>query len=282
MFNLFRGAMEMVDLLNVSPQDISAALLMRRKILRDQLPNIVKTLDSESESIAPKVQKMKGKNDIIKEEISKHKINRDSLQNEARVILNEIKTIHEELTNSGTMINLDPKWKKERMWEELEDIEFKIETMALDQKAERKMIDARKKILFQNEEWLRERKNSNPKMAIYIEKRKKMNSLYKNADKSHQEMIKRVKKGEPIHQKYIALRDEYIDINRQKDRAKELLKNSDRDIAFWENLGSEGLDNLMGPANQVKSGGVSSFVSKRKVGDNVKFKNNKKMEVEEE
>ena len=36
------------------------------------------------------------------------------------------------------MINLDPKWKKERMWEELQDIEFKIQTMALDQNLKKK------------------------------------------------------------------------------------------------------------------------------------------------
>ena len=263
--------MEIDALLNVTPQEIAEQLLTRRKVLREQLPNIIKTLDGESESLSPKVIKLKEKNDKNKIEISRHKERRDGLQTEARVLLDEIKLIQEELSNSGNMINLDPKWKKERMWEELQDIEFKIQTMALDQKSEKKMIEARKRILQQNEEWLKERKVSNPKMAIYIEKRKKMNALYKDADKSHLEMIKRVQKGEPIHAKYIVTKDEFIDINRQKDRAKELFKNSDRDVLFWENKISGGLEDLLQPANDVKNGSPSTFVSKNKLINKIKL-----------
>ncbi|MBT5613352.1 MAG: hypothetical protein HOJ64_00575 [Euryarchaeota archaeon] len=263
--------MEIDALLNVTPQEIAEQLLTRRKVLREQLPNIIKTLDGESESLSPKVLKLKEKNDKNNIEISKYKGLRDGLQTEARVLLDEIKLIQEELSNSGNMINLDPKWKKERMWEELQDIEFKIQTMALDQKSEKKMIEARKKILQQNEEWLKERKFSNPKMAIYIEKRKKMNLLYKDADKSHLEMIKCVQKGEHIHAKYILLKDEFIDINRQKDRAKELFKNSDRDVLFWENIISGGLEDLLQSANDVKNGSPSTFVSKKKSINKIKL-----------
>ncbi|MFQ3321282.1 MAG: uncharacterized coiled-coil DUF342 family protein [Candidatus Thalassarchaeaceae archaeon] len=282
MVYLIRRAMEIGALLNVTPQEIAEQLLTRRKVLREQLPNIIKTLDGESESLSPKVIKIKEKNDKNKNEISKYKELRDGLQSEARVLLDEIKLIQEELSNSGNMINLDPKWKKERMWEELQDIEFKIQTMALDQKSEKKMIEARKKILQQNEEWLKERKVSNPKMTIYIEKRRKMNSLYKEADKSHLEMIKRVQKGEPIHAKYILLKDEFIDINRQKDRAKELFKNSDRDVLFWENIISEGLDDLLQHANRVKEGSASTFVSKKKLINKIKLSKPKIKEAEEE
>jgi uncharacterized coiled-coil DUF342 family protein len=179
------------------------------------------------------------------------------------------------------MVNLDPKWKKERMWEELEDIEFKIQTVALDQNAEKKMISARKRILQQNEEWLKERKNSNPGMATYIEKRKKVNLLYKSADKAHSEMIKRVQKGEPIHAKYILLREEFIDINRQKDRAKELLTKSERDILYWENVILSGYDELLKSNKKVEAGGASTFVSKKKKIKKINKIISKK-EVEEE
>ena len=109
-----------------------------------------------------------------------------------------------------------------------------------------------------------------------------MNSLYKEADKSHLEMIKRVQKGDPIHAKYILLKDEFIDINRQKDRAKELFKNSDRDVLFWENIISEGLDELLQHANSVKEGSPSTFVSKKKSINKVKLTKPIIKEAEEE
>ena len=84
-------------------------------------------------------------------------------------------------------------------------------------------------------------------------------------------MIKRVQKGEPIHAKYIVTKDEFIDINRQKDRAKELFKNSDRDVLFWENIISEGLDDLLQHANRVKEGSASTFVSKKKLINKIKL-----------
>ena len=150
------------------------------------------------------------------------------------------------------MINLDPKWKKERMIEELEEIEFNIQTVALDHKAEKKMIDARRNIIRQNELWLKERKSSNPQMAEFIEKRKKMNSLYKAADKEHKEMIKNVNLGEPVHAKYMARKTELVDIERQRDRARQLLKNLDRDISYWENTILDGFDELMTLALKVQ------------------------------
>jgi len=267
-------------LLSVTPEEIVAALLIRRKALKDQLPNIIKNLDNESEALIPKLTKMKEKNEKIKIKISEIKKRRDVHQKEAGEIWGKIKLIQNELIESGNMISLDPKWKKERMTEELEEIEFNIQTVALDHKAEKKMIDARRNIIRQNELWLKERKSSNPQMADFIEKRKKMNTLYKAADKEHREMIRNVNLGEPVHAKYIAIKKELVDINRQNDKAKRLLKNLDRDISYWENIILDGFDELMTLAKKVQQGKESSFASNK----NKKAKNdinNIKMEEEE-
>ena len=130
--------MDTESLLSVTPEEIAKTLLIRRKALKDQLPNIIKNLDNESEALAPKLAKIKEKNEKIKEKISEIKKRRDNNQKEAGEIWKEIKDIQNELTESGNMINLDPKWKKERMMEELEEIEFNIQTVALDHKAEKK------------------------------------------------------------------------------------------------------------------------------------------------
>jgi hypothetical protein len=165
------------------------------------------------------------------------------------------------------------------MIEELEEIEFNIQTVALDHKAEKKMIDARKNIIRQNELWLKERKSSNPQMADFIEKRKKMNSLYRAADKEHREMIRNVNLGEPVHAKYISKKTELRDINRQRDRAKQLLKNLDRDISYWQNTILDGFNGLMTLANKVEQGGVSSFASNK--NKKIKANINQNMEGEE-
>jgi hypothetical protein len=58
--------METDTLLRVTPKEIAESLLLRRRVLKEQLPNIVKTLDGEGESLSPKVKKIKEKNETIK------------------------------------------------------------------------------------------------------------------------------------------------------------------------------------------------------------------------
>ena len=82
-------------------------------------------------------------------------------------------------------------------------------------------------------------------------------------------MIKNVNIGEPVHAKYIARKTELVDIERQRDRAKQLLKNLDRDILYWENTILDGFDELMTLAIKVHQGGMSSFASNK----NKKVKN---------
>ena len=71
------------------------------------------------------------------------------------------------------MIRLDPNWAKERLEERLIDIENRIETQALDHKAERKLISIRSSLLKENEKWLQDRRDSNPLMVEYVSKRRK-------------------------------------------------------------------------------------------------------------
>ena len=51
-------------LLSVTPKEIAEALLIRRKALKDQLPNIVKNLDNEAEALTHKLNKIKEKNEF--------------------------------------------------------------------------------------------------------------------------------------------------------------------------------------------------------------------------
>ena len=200
-----------------------------------------------------------------------------------------VKESREKLIQNDGMINLDPSWKKEKMFEEIEDIEKKIQTSALDHKAERKLLDRRKKLIEENDKWLKQRRDLNPEMVTYIDARREMNSLYRLADKSHRNMLDGVEKAQPQHEKQKKIRDELREIRRQLDRARELLSQSDKAVEHWERrldkgfgeLG-DGFKDLLSAQRKVAEGGDSSFARKKTSSKKTKKSlNNKKKEEEE-
>ena len=108
--------------------------------------------------------------------VAEMKAERDSSQAVARSKLSEVKESIE-LLKEGRDGKSDPEWKKLKLLEELEDIEEKIETSALDHKEEGKLIAKRRKLIEKNEKWLKDRRESNPEMAKYVESRKTMISI---------------------------------------------------------------------------------------------------------
>ena len=258
-------------LLSVSPTDMAKALLARRQMLKDQLPTVIRTLEAEEESLAPKVERAVNSHRTSNTKVSELKSNRNEAQKKAGEFLKQVKYSQEKLISSGGMVNLDPTWVKEKLLEELEEIEEKIQVSALDHKAEKKLIDRRKKLIEKNENWLKERRDSNPEMTIYIEARQKMSEYYREADKAHQVMLVKVKKAQPLHEKQFILTNELREIRRQLDRAKELMAQSERTISYWERrltdgfgeLGSDFSDLLIAQ-QKVASGGNSSFARNKK------------------
>ena len=164
------------------------------------------------------------------------------------------------------MISLDPKWKKMMLLEQLEEIESKIQTSAVDHKSERKLLEERRALISENDKWIRDRKDSNPEMAEYLEKNKEMSKLFKKADKAHSQMIGAVSKAQPLYEKLTIASSEIREIRSQLDRAKELLAQSDKAIEYWEKRIENGFGDL-GPGfrdllkrqKNVDTGGRSSF-----------------------
>ena len=259
------------DLMAVRPDDLAHALLNRRKILKDSLPDVIRTLEAEDEIIKPRYDRSKIRFEKINGDIKNLKENRDKCQKGASDILNSIRKIEERLTENGKMINLNPKWKREKVEKSLEILEKNIQTRALDQISERKMLEERKKIIDENDAWLKNRKNANPEMLEYIENRKEMSKLFKKADKFHREMIVKVEKAQPLYEKQKSEGDELREIRSQLDRARELLSQSDRAITHWERRLSEGFDdlgpgfpNLLESMKMVEAGMPSTFAKKGK------------------
>jgi uncharacterized coiled-coil DUF342 family protein len=258
-------------LLAVTPEELSQALLLRRQVLKEELPNVIRTLEAEEESLEPRVQRIVTSHRSTNDKVSELKKKRNRAQKDAGAVLGEVRGARDSLAVSGKMVNLDPHWKKEKLLDELEQIENSIQTSALDHRAERKLLDRRKKLLEENDRWLKSRRESNPEMATFIDSRSKMNTLYRKADNAHRKMIEIVEKAQPMYEKKVALTAELREIRRQLDRAKELLAQSDYAIAHWErrlkdgfgDLG-RGFPDLMAANTRVSNGGRSSFARSSK------------------
>jgi len=256
-------------LLKVKPVELAQSLLNRRRMLSDSLPGVIRNLEAEEDSLVPKLEKQANAHRQANERVAELKQVRDEAQREAGKIIVEVKSIREGLMEGGGMVSLDPQWKKEQLFEKLEEIEQKIQTSALDHKSEGKLLNQRKKLLEENELWLIDRKESNPEMTLFIEKRREMAKFYKSADKAHKGMLGAVEKAQPLYEKKAALAAELIEVKSQLDRAKELLSQSDKAIKHWERRLSEGFGDL-GPgfpdllrdSRRVSNGGASSFAGK--------------------
>ena len=276
------------ELLSVSPEEMAKSLLARRQLLKEQLPTVIRTLEAEEQNLAPKAKKALENNKNINSKVSDLKEERNKAQKKANELLKIVKESREKLIQSDGMINLDPSWKKEKMLEEIDDIEEKIQTSALDHKAERKLLDRRKKLIEENDKWLKQRRDLNPEMVTYIDARREMNSLYRLADKSHRKMLDGVEKAQPHHEKQQKIREDLREIRRQLDRARELLSQSDKAVEYWERrldkgFGelADGFKDLLSAQRKVAEGGDSSFARKKSNKKEKILLDNKKKEEEE-
>ena len=267
--------MDTSELMRATPDELASALLNRRMLLKDSLPGVIRNLEAEEDALSPKVDRMKKAFDEANDKVVKFKANRDECQTLAGTLIPDVKRIREKLNDSGGMISLDPKWKKMRLLEQIEEIENKIQTSALDHKSERKLLEKRRALISENDKWIRDRKDSNPEMAEYLEKNREMSKLFKKADKEHSLMMGAVTKAQPLYEKMTSASEEIREIRSQLDRAKELLAQSDKAIDYWEkriengfgDMGPGFRDLLKGQKN-VDMGGSSSFAKRsRKLKD---------------
>ena len=258
--------MDTGELMQVGPNELAEKLLKRRIMLKDSLPGVIRNLEAEEDSLSPKVERMKRSFQDSNSKVAELKKERDLFQREAGKLIPEVKEIRESLNKSGGMISLDPKWKKRRLLEQIEEIEDKIQTSALDHKSERKLLEQRRSLISENDKWVKDRKDSNPEMAKYLDSNRKMSELFKKADKAHSKMIESVSKAQPMYKKLSESSGELKEIRSQLDRARELLSQSDNAIEYWEKrleLGfgdiGPGFRDLLRARKIVEEGGRSSF-----------------------
>tara|TARA_B100000700_G_scaffold166058_1_gene183595 strand:- start:1482 stop:2330 length:849 start_codon:yes stop_codon:yes gene_type:complete len=258
---LFRNtfSMDLKALLSLEAEELAKKILERRQFLSEALPDIESRMAADADELAPKVEKLRLARDTASNKVADLKKRRNEAQTEARVLLQQSRELREVIEKSGGMKNLDPKWAKEKLEEQLEEIEDQIEKKALSLNDERKLLSKRKQLLRKNADWLNQRKKDNPEIADYVEVSKKMNKLFTLANKLHQEMLTYVEKNEPIHAEFTEMRGELRNSMRQVERSRALIKQSESAIQFWKNTLENGFDELLKSAKNVEQGGASSI-----------------------
>ena len=251
--------MDVNTLLALEPEELAKKILERRQFLSQALPEIERRMVTDADELAPQVEKLRLARDSLSNKVAELKERRNEAQEEARGLLQKSRQLREVIEKSGGMKNLDPKWAKLKLEEQLEEIEDQIEKKALSLNDERKLLAKRKELLRKNEDWLGQRKKNNPEIAEYVEASKKMSKLFTLANKLHQEMLTYVEKNEPIHAEFTEKRGDLRNSMRQVERSRSLIKQSESAIDFWQNTLDHGFDKLLDSAKKVEQGGPSSI-----------------------
>ena len=95
-------------------------------MLKEQLPTVIRTLEAEEQNLAPKAKKALDTNKLINTKVSELKEKRNNAQKKANELLKIVKESRNKLMQADGMVNLDPSWKKEKLFEEIEEIETEI------------------------------------------------------------------------------------------------------------------------------------------------------------
>ncbi len=263
--------MDIEAVLALTPEQVAASILARRELLKQQLPFIIQTLEESRDQLTPQLEKATAANRDAQHRLKGLRDARNKAHSEAKAFRLQAESARTTLAEDGKMISLDPKWKQDKLLEQLEIIEQKIETTAGDHLVERKLLKQRRAIIAENEAWLKERRKSNPDMASYVEARGAMTKLYKAGDKEHERVIQAQEKAEPIKKKFLDLRTERRDTERQLHQAKAMLKHAEEAVTYWQRRMADGFgalepgyEDLLADANRVREGGSSTSAIRRK------------------
>ncbi len=267
------------ELVNVSPEEIIDLLLTRRRLLQDQLPYMIQGLEETRDQMQISYDALKPKYLVKMDEINRFRMERDESHSEAKELRIKVEKIQNDLVNTGQMMSLDPRWKKDKLLSELNAIDDRIQTSALDHVEERKLLEERRKLIRRNDDWLEERKQANPELANYVQGRRDMSRLYQSGNKAHQDMIQALEKSSSERKKFNQIRKDLRDAKNQLEAAARLMAESEQAIAYWTRRKEEGIGeiepnpmdkepkfhihNLGGKAQSIRDGKTSSAGQRR-------------------
>lgn len=157
---------------------------------RDQLNEQTKKANLE-------IRELKKQRDEINQKVQALKQQRDDVRVKIKPIMDEIQAINEK---KEVLRKKAPRLRQKDIQEEINAIDWKIQTESLDLKEEKRLVDEVKQLETQLSSFKKIEKQ-NKKIAEHIQERKVLDA---KADAFHQELSESAKKSQELHESMIA------------------------------------------------------------------------------
>ena len=263
--------MDPAALLSMPSDLLAKAVLHRREQLLESLPEQISQLKSELGGASPVVNETGNKRDDVNSKVALLKLERNKYKSEAFDLIHRSKELRELLISEGRMKNPDPQWAKDKLVEQIAQMEQDFETRAGDHKAERKFLRSIKELTSKHQDEVKARIASNPELAELNEIQSKIKPLFEAAEKAHDAMVELVGESDELHTSWTSVVEEQRILHSRLFRAESALEISLKATEYWKkrlqdgfgDLGEAGFPDLFAAATNIKEGGMSSIAVRR-------------------
>jgi uncharacterized coiled-coil DUF342 family protein len=256
--------MDAETLLKITPEFLAKAIMHKHERLIEELPPIIAARQNELDTSEPLAKQARKQRDEINVKVAKLKAERNDCTAKAKVQRLLANDLRATLESEGKLKNPDPKWAREKLNDDIINLENELQTQAGDHKSEQKVLRKIRNLQAEHGVWVASRVANNPEMKDFADASESMKRLYDQADKAHQAMLELVEENEQQHEFYSMHEEARRGANSQLQRTEAALKTSTIAINNWQGRLESGFDNLLKDAEQVKSGGDSTIAIRRK------------------
>ena len=257
-------AMDVNDLLSVSPKLLAQAILHQRERLIEQIPADLETGQADLAKSEPLAKAARLEREKINTKVAKLKTERDTAQSKAKLLFQQCSNLWEQIVESGGVKNPDPKWAREKLEARLKSIEDKLQTSAGNHKTEQKYINEMKNLVREHEEWVEANASSQPKLIEMRDARKEAKRLLDVAQKAHEAMVGLAEENEEKHNQFMTWEKLRRDSLSKTRKLNDALKYSEKSLEYWnEKISQDDFEPLLANSMNVKLGKPSSFAINR-------------------
>ncbi len=250
--------MDSLELLAVTPELLTKAIIHRRERLLESIPDELKACkgeQSEAEAMARSARKAR---DSINEKVASLKNERNNAQKEAKLLFEQAGDLRQVMVEEGRMAAPEPKWAKDKLAARLAEIENRLETTSGDHKTEGRYINEMKALIREHEQWVEQRADSQPEFTKMLECQNQAAVLMETAQKAHQAMTELAEANIDRHETYVRWEEGRRRSTSKSKRLDDALKSSDSAKTFWNDKLQSGFGALLEDSKRVEEGGMSS------------------------
>jgi len=250
--------MEVDKLLAITPEALAKAILHRRERLAEVIPEQLEAKIDEKSIAEEFARDAKLQRDELNEKVARIKSSRNNSQAKAKALFEQANSLREQIDEAGGYKNPEPEWKKEKLQQKLEQLEFTLETNWGDHKTEGRIHDEMKRLIRQHEQWVEDRSASQPLISEFRKLNQEAVDLINQAEQFHQEMLIIVQENEKFHSEYLDKEFKRRNIDSKTKQLSKALQSSEIGIEHWQRICDGEFKRLLVHAERVRDGGTST------------------------